>query len=106
MNMEAFNNYKKSDKELNSVYQKILKEYASDTLFIKNFKKAQRIWIQYRDAEMEAKYPHPDEYGSVFPMCYSIVLKNLTEERTKKIKIWLIGIEEGDVCTGSVKIKN
>jgi hypothetical protein len=32
-------------------------------------------------------------------------LKELTEERIKKLSIWLVGIQEGDVCNGSVKIK-
>ena len=45
------------------------------------------------------------QYGSVYPMCVSYFLKELTEERTEKLKVWLIGIEEGDVCTGSVKMK-
>ena len=54
MNGDAAKNYQKADKELNSVYQKILKEYSEDTLFIKNFKNAQRIWVQFRDAENES----------------------------------------------------
>ncbi len=105
---DATTNYQNADKELNSVYQKILKTYSSDIVFIKNFKNAQRIWVQFRDAEMKAKYPEREEgyYGSVQPMCLSIYMTDLTKERTKKLKIWLTGIEEGDVCSGSVKIKN
>jgi hypothetical protein len=33
-------------------------------------------------------------------------LTELTEERIKKLKIWLKGIKEGDVCIGSVKLQN
>ena len=36
---EAYNNYYKADRELNTIYQQILKEYKSDAEFIKNFKK-------------------------------------------------------------------
>ena len=57
MNSEAINNYNKSDKKLNQIYQQILREYKSDLIFIANFKNAQRIWIQFRDAEMKAKFP-------------------------------------------------
>jgi hypothetical protein len=32
-------------------------------------------------------------------------LKELTEERIKKLNIWLVGIPEGDACNGSVKMK-
>ena len=107
MNQKAHKDFQKADKELNSVYQKILQEYKSDTAFIKNFKKTQKIWVQLRDAEMKAKYPDRKEgYGSVEPMCWSMYLKELTEERTKDLRIWLDGIEEGDVCSGSVKTKN
>ena len=44
------------------------------------------------------------EYGSVYPMCYSLFLKEMTEERTKKLRVWLTGIKEGDICSGSVKM--
>lgn len=43
MNQEEQSKYLKADKELNLVYNKILKDYKSDTEFIKNFKNAQRI---------------------------------------------------------------
>ena len=106
MHKEASEEYKKSDIELNNVYQKILTEYKSDSTFIDRLKKTQRIWITYRDSELEIKFPAENkqaEYGSVYPMCVSLFLKELTEERTEKLRIWLNGIEEGDMCSGSVK---
>ena len=107
LNQQAYANYLKKDKELNLVYNKILKEYQSDSLFIKNFKNAQRIWIQLRDAEMKAKFPTREEgyYGSIYSYCWNSYLTELTEERIKKINEWLIGIEEGDICAGTVKLK-
>jgi uncharacterized protein YecT (DUF1311 family) len=107
MNKDAYNDFKKADKELNVVYQKILKEYRQDTAFIKNLKIAQGLWIKLRNAEMKAKYPDRERgyYGSIYPVCWDSYLEELTTERTKKLKVWLTGIEEGDVCTGSVKIK-
>ena len=102
MNQEEKSKDLKADKELNLVYNQILKEYKSDTEFIKNFKTAQRIWIQFRDAEMKSKYPDREEgyYGSIHPMCLSIYLTELTVERTKKLKIWLKGIKEVDAWSG------
>lgn len=107
MNGEAYNNYKKADKELNNIYQKILTEYQTDTAFIKNLRISQRIWITFRDAELKMKYPDREQgyYGSVQPMCESDYLAQLTSDRVKTLKIWTEGIEEGDVCVGSVKIK-
>ena len=107
MNRNANEEYKKADIELNNVYQKILTEYKSDSIFIDRLKKAQRIWILYRDAEVEMKFPAENkqlEYGSVYSMCISNFLTNLTKERTEKLKVWLNGIEEGDMCSGSVKM--
>ena len=108
LNEKAHKDLLKANKELNDVYKKILQEYNFDTLFIKNFKAAQKLWLQLRDAEMKAKFPHANDgsYGSVFPMCWSMELQSLTEQRTKDIKIWLDGVEEGDVCNGSVKVKH
>jgi uncharacterized protein YecT (DUF1311 family) len=105
MNMEAGSGYQKADKELNLVYQKILKEYAAQPTFIKKLKVAQRLWVQLRDAELAAKYPNGGSYGSVEPMCESLYLESLTRERTKFLRVWLTGIPEGDVCSGSVKSK-
>ncbi len=108
MNQEADENYKKADKELNVVYGKILKSYQADKNLISKLKAAQNAWIKFRDAEMDALFPEEEtriNYGSIFPMCWSMALTNLTNERIKKLKIWLTGIEEGDMCSGSVKIK-
>jgi uncharacterized protein YecT (DUF1311 family) len=107
MNKESMNSFEKADKELNEVYKKILTEYKSDTIFIKNLKSSQRIWITFRDAELKMKYPErePGWYGSMHPMCVSEYLEELTKERTKTLKAWLEGIEEGDGCGGSIKFK-
>ena len=107
MNQEEQSKDLKADKEINLVYNQILKEYKSDTEFIKNFKTAQRIWVQFRDAEMKSKYPDREQgyYGSIHPLCWTVYLRDLTEERTNKLRVWLTGIEEGDACSGSVKMK-
>jgi uncharacterized protein YecT (DUF1311 family) len=107
MNKEAGGNYLKADKELNLIYNKILKEYKSDTEFIKNLKASQIIWIKFRDSEMKVKFPDREVgyYGSIQPVCRYSYLEKLTKIRTNDLKVWLTGIEEGDVCSGSVKMK-
>ena len=107
MNKTAYAEFSKADKKLNEVYQKILTEYKSDSTFIKSLKNAQRIWIKFRDAELEMKYPNykePHYYGSSHPMCSASYLKKMTKERTEKLIVWLNGIKEGDMCSGSVKM--
>ncbi|MGC4040172.1 MAG: DUF1311 domain-containing protein [Flavobacterium sp.] len=106
MNEAVSGNYEKADKELNIVYNKILKMYKSDTEFIKNLKNSQKIWVKFRDAEMKVKYPERKEgyYGSIQPLCWSNYMAELTKKRTRDLRIWLNGVEEGDSCAGSVKV--
>lgn len=103
---KAYSDFKRADAELNVVYQKILKSYSRETIFIKKFRNAQRLWIQLRDAELAAKYPNRGTYASVAPMCESIYLETLTKDRIKFLNIWIIGIQEGEVCLGSVRMKS
>jgi len=105
MNKESGDSFEKADKELNEIYKKILFEYKSDTLFIKNLKSSQRIWITFRDAELKMKFPErePGWYGSMHPMCVSGYLEKLTRARIKTLSQWLGSIEEGEGCGGSIK---
>src|SRR6187401_665724 len=91
LNEKAKNKYEAADKELNKIYADILKEYKTDTVFMKNLKKSQKLWIQFRDAEMKVKYPdrEPGYYGSVQTMCWFLYKEELTRERTKVLKTFL-----------------
>lgn len=106
MNEDACAQYKKADQALNSTYARVLKDYAKDPQFLAKLKQAQRAWLLFRDAHLEARFPKPDkqaEYGSTYPTCRCSVLTGLTEQREKELKVWADGIPEGDVCNGSVK---
>jgi uncharacterized protein YecT (DUF1311 family) len=96
MNATAAADYRKADKELNAVYQSVLKKHAKEPLFIKAIKSAQKAWIVFRDAEMLAKYPHKDEamyYGSMFGTLWNSSLEELTVKRTKELKVYLKDLE-------------
>ena len=72
---------KEWDKELNIVYQKIMKTVNPVT---KNkLRNAQRAWIKYRDSEIENSYyinnPDGGSMGVLFSLCTAA---KLTEERT------------------------
>lgn len=105
MNQQAQSDFDQADKELNKTYRRILAEYKSDPAFAANLKKAQRLWIQWRDAEMKARFPDREEgsYGSIHPYCWHTYLSHLTMERTKQLQEWIEGKEEGDSCAGSIK---
>lgn len=104
----AARQYQEADAELNRVYKAILEKYKKDPLFLDKLRVAQRAWLAYRDAEIEAKYPHANEgnyYGSIFPMCHSLYQTELTQARVEKLREWLDGGEEGDACSGSVDVR-
>ena len=105
LNTMQYDSYKKTDKKLNEVYQAILKEYKSDIEFIKNLRASQRIWITFRDAEVKVKFPDREDgyYGSIHPLCVSLYLEDLTQDRISTLNLWLKGSEEGDGCSGSIK---
>jgi uncharacterized protein YecT (DUF1311 family) len=108
MNAEACGKYKKADAELNRVYQKIMRDYAGDKNFIQKMKIAQRAWIAFRDAHLDSLYPESDSqyhYGSVNPMCRCMELESLTQYRINLLREWADGVQEGDVCSGSKKIR-
>ena len=108
MNAETAAEFHAADKQLNSIYQKILADYTDDEAFIANLKEAQRCWIVFRDAQLKMKYPdrEPGHYGSIQPACEANYLAELTRERTAALEVWLAGVEEGDVCAGTVKTRD
>ena len=106
MNEASCAEYKQADREMNRVYLKIVSDYRGRLAFIKALKKAQLAWLRYRDAHVESIFPgDASQYGSVSTMCRCGSLAEITKERTQTLNRWLEGIEEGDVCAGSVRIK-
>lgn len=104
MNEAARVEYTTADTELNRVYQQILQAHKADLEFVLKFKTAQRAWIVFRDAHIQALYPAADKrraYGTVYPVCRWQVLTELTQARTKQLKAWTEPPEEGDTCAGS-----
>jgi uncharacterized protein YecT (DUF1311 family) len=108
MNSEARNRLREAEAELTKTVSTIQKLYHSDAEFLKNFKTSQAIWTQFKSAELKMKFPDqsPGYYGSVYPMCVAYFLTSMTLQRVAILKVWVTGIEEGDVCSGSVRIKD
>ncbi|HBI20984.1 MAG TPA: DUF1311 domain-containing protein [Legionella sp.] len=106
MNQESCNDFAQTDLELNKYYKMVLNTYKNDPLFISKFIISQRKWLVFRDAYLESIYPNTQKnfYGSVNPMCRCTALTDVTLVRLKQIKMWINGIEEGNVCRGSIKV--
>lgn len=106
MNDQACSEYKQADREMNQAYQTILRDYRNDRGFVAALRKAQLAWIRYRDAHLNSIFPGDrSQYGSINTMCRCNDLAEITKERTRVLNRWVEGIEEGDVCAGSVKVK-
>jgi uncharacterized protein YecT (DUF1311 family) len=107
MNACAAQEYRETDAIRLSTVRQIVKQYKSDTIFVANLWKAEAIWIKWRDAAVDVKFPGEAtrHYGSVQPMCHAMYLNEITKQHIAYLKQWLEGIEEGDVCRGSVRMK-
>jgi uncharacterized protein YecT (DUF1311 family) len=101
--------FKQADDSLNAIYRRILKEYSLDTAFTKRLLIAQRAWLAFRDAELNAILPEngTERYAGfrLFSMCRLLWMADLTQQRTRELMRWIDGMEEGDVCGTSIRIK-
>lgn len=92
LNACADQEFKKADAELNAVYRQIVTRLAGEPVALAKVKAAQRLWVQLRDADLEARYPvGADEnprflYGSMYPMLYSGAKAALTTTRTAYLR--------------------
>ena len=94
MNACAVDELAEADRQLNSVYQALLKKEAKNTEFIQKLKTAQRAWIAFRDAELDAMYAcaQPNAaacWGSLLPVRYTSYKAKLTCERTERLRQFL-----------------
>lgn len=89
-----------ADEELKRTYQELLKKVASDPIAMKKVEASQQAWVTFREAQIAAVYPAEDtrEYGSVFPMCVSLLRSGLNRQRTKMLKEMMKKPAEGDMC--------
>ena len=89
MNTCASEDAARVDARLNDVYHKLLAEAAKQPDAVDNIKAAEKAWIAYRDAYVEAMYPAKDkqvEYGSIYLMNVSLLRAKLTERQITEVK--------------------
>ena len=91
LNSCAADDFDKADKELNQVYQSLIKKEAEDVLFIRKLRIAQKAWLTFRDAELDAIFACADNdvrvcWGSMYPMSFFAHKANLTRQRTAQLR--------------------
>lgn len=92
----------KADKQLNAIYKKALateanldKQAASKEQAgaVNSLKKAQRIWIQYRDAHCDT-VGYEAQGGTILGSLLMDCKKEMTEGRIKELKALIKGLDE------------
>jgi len=89
MNACASDEAARNDVELNEVYRKLLSQATSQEEAVAKIKAAERAWIAYRDAYMDAMYPAKNkqaEYGSIYPMEADLLRAKLTQRQVTALK--------------------
>jgi len=79
----------RADADLNRAYRALLSKAAGQPEAVAKIKAAEKAWIAYRDAYLEAAYPAPDkqvEYGSIYPMEAALLRAQLTRRQVAALK--------------------
>src|SRR5713226_9298495 len=108
MNACASSEAARNDAELNEVYRKLLSQATSQQEAVAKIKAAERAWIAYRDAYMDAMYPAKDkqaEYGSIYPMEADFLRAKLTRQQVAALKE-LLQQYSGDEHSGTSETVN
>ena len=93
----------KADTELNVVYRQVMQKLQGQPVAIEKLRAAQRLWVQLRDADIDARYPvGRDEnprvlYGSMYPALYSADKAELTRQRTHWLRATFLDRAEGEL---------
>lgn len=88
----ARDDFKRADTELNQIYQALLKKEADDRLFVRKLRDAQRAWLAFLNADLDAQFACPEGesrsvcWGSQYGMAYLSRKADLTRERTKHLQ--------------------
>ncbi len=78
-----------AEAELSATYREALSSARSRDGAVQKVEAAERAWVAFRDAYMEAMYPAKDkqaEYGSIFPMEYALRRVKLTRQHVGALK--------------------
>lgn len=93
------------DAQLNRTYQRLMAKAKNDPVAVKKIEAAERAWMVFRDAQLEATYPHEDkqaEYGTAYPMCVLLLKNDLARQRTRMLSKMLNSVE-GEVCDAGLR---
>jgi uncharacterized protein YecT (DUF1311 family) len=98
LNRHADRRARVADSTLEVLYRQLEARYRTDSVALRKLRVAQRAWVAFRKAQIEATYPaEGNVYGSVQPMCVSDRWEQLTRARIAQLREALHPLH-GDVC--------
>ena len=105
MNKCYGNTLSNAKQELESILVRIRVDYKTNKVFLKKLNIAQKLWNESLSADMDLKFPAENKqqrYGSVYPMCAAQYKAKLIKARINYLQAWIFGVEEGEICSGSI----
>jgi uncharacterized protein YecT (DUF1311 family) len=88
-----------ADKDLNTTYQAVLKKWANVPGVVDSVRKAQRAWINYRDADVAARFADAGDAasrGTAYASAHTIYQAGVVRERTARLCEYLRGASYGE----------
>ena len=83
---------KKMDSVLNFIYNGIMRDYRKDKIFIRSLQQAQRAWIKFRDASLDAiTSSHLSMDGMEGDECRWEYFSTITRRRIEELNLWYQG---------------
>ena len=93
MNQCAWQDYQIADQNLNETWKKLMAKFKNDKIATTKLKTAQKAWIVFRDAELEAQFAcNPKDepcWGSIEPLLRNGVLTDMTQQRTERLQKYI-----------------
>jgi len=89
----------RADAELNDIYQNLLSVARKQSASVDKVRAAEKAWIGYRDAYIDAMYPATDKqaaYGSSYPMEVDLLRAKLTQQQIAALKELLKRYSDSD----------
>lgn len=93
LNQCALDEYQAADRKLNDTWKKLMAKFKNDKTATAKLKAAQKAWLVFRDAEIEATFAcdagDRSCWGSMEPMLRHGELTALTQARTTRLQKYL-----------------
>ena len=113
MNNEVYENLQRAEKRMQTILDSIHMLYNQAGVFsapkfkdsfFKSLEFSQKQWGLYAEGMVELKYPKEEEGGTATGMSIARYKIDLVNQRIRDLNPWLMGIPQGDVGSGTLRL--